>query len=248
MSINGVWTCRQWRISLSLSCIHRVFISNLQKEIEKQTGYRSSRQRRSAPQYDYEVYHSLEEVDVKSAHSLTHAQSKRTSAKGALKIPITPLTCFFSRMLVRSPTRFHTLHSFKCLFSQDGQVVSGHEAVRSLWSSWACRHSTHRAPQVFINLSSDLPPALSNPLVVISLHRCTHVDELKQGMKYTNLHFDWSVDPELDVWDEQNPLWSGWHVLHREVVWRTPAVHPSGERYTACGDTTSYRCMRAYWW
>uniref|UniRef100_A0A3P8TZB2 Carboxypeptidase A6 n=1 Tax=Amphiprion percula TaxID=161767 RepID=A0A3P8TZB2_AMPPE len=41
---------------------HRVFISNLQKEIEKQTGYRSSRKRRSEAQYDYEVYHSLEEI------------------------------------------------------------------------------------------------------------------------------------------------------------------------------------------
>ncbi|XP_010732359.1 carboxypeptidase A6 [Larimichthys crocea] len=41
---------------------YRVFISNLQKEIEKQTGYRSSRKRRSESQYDYEVYHSLEEI------------------------------------------------------------------------------------------------------------------------------------------------------------------------------------------
>eukprot|EP00063_Salmo_salar_P062041 XP_014036876.1 PREDICTED: carboxypeptidase A6 isoform X3 [Salmo salar] len=40
----------------------KVFISNLQKEIEKQTGYRSSRKRRSESQYDYEVYHSLEEA------------------------------------------------------------------------------------------------------------------------------------------------------------------------------------------
>lgn len=53
-------------LSTSSSSVHRVFISNLQKEIEKQTGYRSSRKRRSASQYDYEVYHSLEEVDVKS--------------------------------------------------------------------------------------------------------------------------------------------------------------------------------------
>uniref|UniRef100_A0A3B4F0A4 Carboxypeptidase A6 n=1 Tax=Pundamilia nyererei TaxID=303518 RepID=A0A3B4F0A4_9CICH len=42
--------------------IDYVFISNLQKEIEKQTGYRSSRKRRSEAQYDYEVYHSLEEI------------------------------------------------------------------------------------------------------------------------------------------------------------------------------------------
>ncbi|KAA8580790.1 hypothetical protein FQN60_013748 [Etheostoma spectabile] len=41
---------------------YRVFISNLQKEIEKQTGDRSSRRRRSESQYDYEVYHSLEEI------------------------------------------------------------------------------------------------------------------------------------------------------------------------------------------
>lgn len=41
---------------------YRVFISNLQKEIEKQTGHRSTRRRRSESQYDYEVYHSLEEI------------------------------------------------------------------------------------------------------------------------------------------------------------------------------------------
>ncbi|XP_067107962.1 carboxypeptidase A6 isoform X2 [Osmerus mordax] len=40
----------------------KVFISNLQKEIEKQSGNRSSRKRRSESQYDYEVYHSLEEI------------------------------------------------------------------------------------------------------------------------------------------------------------------------------------------
>ncbi|XP_029516813.1 carboxypeptidase A6-like [Oncorhynchus nerka] len=40
----------------------KVFISNLQKEIEKQTGYRSSRKKRSESRYDYEVYHSLEEI------------------------------------------------------------------------------------------------------------------------------------------------------------------------------------------
>lgn len=79
------------RPSNSLSSLHRVFISNLQKEIEKQTGYRSSRKRRSESQYDYEVYHSLEEVDVKPAmylpiarspllSYLTRAQSKRTSS------------------------------------------------------------------------------------------------------------------------------------------------------------------------
>ncbi|XP_059900669.1 carboxypeptidase A6 [Gadus macrocephalus] len=41
---------------------YNVFISNLQKEIEKQTGYRSARRRRSESHYDYEVYHSLEEI------------------------------------------------------------------------------------------------------------------------------------------------------------------------------------------
>ncbi|KAK0141589.1 Carboxypeptidase A6 [Merluccius polli] len=42
---------------------YNVFISNLQKEVEKQTGRRSAaRHRRSEPHYDYEVYHSLEEI------------------------------------------------------------------------------------------------------------------------------------------------------------------------------------------
>ncbi|KAM6900173.1 carboxypeptidase A6 [Xenentodon cancila] len=39
-----------------------VLIPNLQKEIEKQTVHHSSRKRRSESQYDYEVYHSLEEI------------------------------------------------------------------------------------------------------------------------------------------------------------------------------------------
>ncbi|XP_061821384.1 carboxypeptidase A6 [Nerophis lumbriciformis] len=44
---------------------YRVFISNLQEEIERQqTGGRSSRQRRSESQHDYEVYHSLEEIQT----------------------------------------------------------------------------------------------------------------------------------------------------------------------------------------
>lgn len=64
--------------STSLSSIHRVFISNLQKEIEKQTGYRSSRKRRSESQYDYEVYHSLEEVDVKPTKQTTSLSSSQT--------------------------------------------------------------------------------------------------------------------------------------------------------------------------
>uniref|UniRef100_A0A3P9I3M4 Carboxypeptidase A6 n=1 Tax=Oryzias latipes TaxID=8090 RepID=A0A3P9I3M4_ORYLA len=41
---------------------YQVLISNLQKEIEKQTGHRFSRKRRAESQYDYEVYHSLEEI------------------------------------------------------------------------------------------------------------------------------------------------------------------------------------------
>ncbi|KAK5898595.1 hypothetical protein CgunFtcFv8_015998 [Champsocephalus gunnari] len=41
---------------------YRVFISDLQREIQKQTGSRSSRKRRSETQYDYEVYHSLDEI------------------------------------------------------------------------------------------------------------------------------------------------------------------------------------------
>lgn len=41
---------------------HEVLIPNLQTLIEKQTGYRSSRKRRSEFQYDYEVYHPLEEI------------------------------------------------------------------------------------------------------------------------------------------------------------------------------------------
>lgn len=39
-------------------------ISNLQREIEKQMAHRFTRKRRSEFQYDYEVYHSLEEVSV----------------------------------------------------------------------------------------------------------------------------------------------------------------------------------------
>lgn len=57
---------------------HRVFITNLQKEIEKQTGYRSTRKRRSASQYDYEVYHSLEEVHVGFIICYYHTVSHRS--------------------------------------------------------------------------------------------------------------------------------------------------------------------------
>ncbi len=45
-------------------CLHRVLISNLQTEIEKQIGHQSSRKRRSEFQYDYEVYHPLGEVSA----------------------------------------------------------------------------------------------------------------------------------------------------------------------------------------
>lgn len=86
-------------LSDSLASIHRVFISNLQKEIEKQTGYRSSRKRRSESQYDYEVYHPLEEVDAKPTVSppiffspplsnLMHTQSKQTYCSLTPNYPI----------------------------------------------------------------------------------------------------------------------------------------------------------------
>ncbi|MBN3309672.1 carboxypeptidase A6 [Amia ocellicauda] len=64
-----------FRTRLRQANIHyKVLISNLQKEIEKQTGYRSSRKRRSESEYDYEVYHSLEEIqrwmhDMNRTHS-----------------------------------------------------------------------------------------------------------------------------------------------------------------------------------
>ncbi|KAM9436723.1 carboxypeptidase A6 [Clarias gariepinus] len=41
---------------------HELLISDVQREMEKQTGYRSNRKRRSVSQYDYEVYHPLEEI------------------------------------------------------------------------------------------------------------------------------------------------------------------------------------------
>ncbi|KAK1875568.1 Carboxypeptidase A6 [Dissostichus eleginoides] len=57
---------------------YRVFISDLQREIQKQTGSRSSRKRRSETQYDYEVYHSLDEVHTHThtdTHTHTHTHS-----------------------------------------------------------------------------------------------------------------------------------------------------------------------------
>ncbi|XP_051543094.1 carboxypeptidase A6-like [Myxocyprinus asiaticus] len=58
------WNKTQWlRRHLHQAHIHyKVLMSNLQTEIEKQTGYRSSRKRRSEFQYDYEVYHPWEEI------------------------------------------------------------------------------------------------------------------------------------------------------------------------------------------
>ncbi|XP_019354043.1 carboxypeptidase A6 isoform X1 [Alligator mississippiensis] len=41
---------------------YTILISDLQQVIEKQTGLRSSRNRRSVPGYNYEVYHSLKEI------------------------------------------------------------------------------------------------------------------------------------------------------------------------------------------
>ncbi|XP_072513616.1 carboxypeptidase A6 [Salminus brasiliensis] len=41
---------------------HEVLIPNVQMEMEKQAGHRPSRKRRSEFQYDYEVYHPLEEI------------------------------------------------------------------------------------------------------------------------------------------------------------------------------------------
>ncbi|XP_006008105.3 carboxypeptidase A6 [Latimeria chalumnae] len=53
---------------------YKVLVADLQKEIEKLHGYRSSRKRRSVPGYNYEVYHSLEEIQkwmlqMNSTHS-----------------------------------------------------------------------------------------------------------------------------------------------------------------------------------
>lgn len=114
------------------SSAFRVFISNLQKEIEKQTGQRSSRRRRSASQYDYEVYHSLAEVGGSNplpTHRLSYTPSPAAiSGAGKMKTQqnskqLTPLhsvslcSCF---MLVcvclcvweRAATPPQTPHSF----------------------------------------------------------------------------------------------------------------------------------------
>lgn len=105
-------------VSTSLSSIHRVFISNLQKEIEKQTRHRPSRKRRSESQYDYEVYHSLEEVDVKLAiyppicpsplpSNLMHTQSKQTSS---------PQSCHTQNYLIPQPS-LRLLHTLRHMHS-----------------------------------------------------------------------------------------------------------------------------------
>ncbi|XP_016409076.1 carboxypeptidase A6-like [Sinocyclocheilus rhinocerous] len=54
----------QWlRRRLRQAHIHyEVLISNLQTEIEKKIGHQTSRKRRSEFQYDYEVYHPLEDI------------------------------------------------------------------------------------------------------------------------------------------------------------------------------------------
>ncbi|XP_042566248.1 carboxypeptidase A6 [Clupea harengus] len=62
MTINCLLSTQNICFQHDPNVIRRVLIANLQKEMEKQTGYRSSRRRRSVLQYDYEVYHSLEEI------------------------------------------------------------------------------------------------------------------------------------------------------------------------------------------
>lgn len=139
-------------VCLALFHSRRVFISNLQKEIEKQTGYRSSRKRRSESQYDYEVYHSLEEVDMKPkiylpiSHSpllsnLLHPQGKHTTSLRVLSgSRLLGSTCV-------SPTasRFHTprcaLHfrhftALECLFSQVDRAP-GSQIFQAPWSTIA---------------------------------------------------------------------------------------------------------------
>lgn len=108
-------------LSNSIFSMHRVFISNLQKEIEKQTGYRSSRKRRSESQYDYEVYHSLEEVDVKPTiclpisrspllSNLMHTQRKQTSSLRCSQTPNYPLPQVFSPTALCPQTQRHALN------------------------------------------------------------------------------------------------------------------------------------------
>lgn len=146
-------------LSTSLSSIHRVFISNLQKEIEKQTRHRSSRKRRSESQYDYEVYHSLEEVDVKLTiyppicpsplpSNLMHTQSKQTSFPQSCQTQNYPIPQPLSPPAPCSPT--HALHhrhftALQCLFSHlhqapgswNSQALSS--SMNSTRASWELR-------------------------------------------------------------------------------------------------------------
>lgn len=166
-----------------LSPICRVFISNLQTEIEKQTGYRSSRKRRSESQYDYEVYHSLEEVDVKPTiyppiphaslllSNLTHAQRKQTTSLRYSQSPNYPIP----QVSLPQPhvlTHRHSLHfrhfaALECLFSQVDRAPASW-ICQALWSS---RNSTHRPwepTQIFSDLSFD-------PLLHCKTHTLTHM-------------------------------------------------------------------------
>ncbi|XP_024062819.1 carboxypeptidase A6 [Terrapene carolina triunguis] len=67
---------------------YTIIISDLQKVIEKQSGLRSCRNRRSVPGYNYEVYHSLEEIQswmyrLNKTHSdLVHMFSVGKSYEG----------------------------------------------------------------------------------------------------------------------------------------------------------------------
>lgn len=137
-------------LSTSLSSIHRVFISNLQKEIEKQTRHRSSRKRRSESQYDYEVYHSLEEVDVKLTiyppacpsplpSNLMHTQSKQTSSPQSRQTQNYPIPQPCSQTHARHHRHFTAL---QCLFSHLDQAPgswisqvlrSGMNSTRATW-------------------------------------------------------------------------------------------------------------------
>ncbi|XP_053106841.1 carboxypeptidase A6 isoform X3 [Hemicordylus capensis] len=65
-----------------------VLISDLQKAVEEQSGLTSSRNRRSLPEYSYEIYHSLEEIQswmhhLNKTHSdLVHMLSVGKSYEG----------------------------------------------------------------------------------------------------------------------------------------------------------------------
>ncbi|XP_064363499.1 carboxypeptidase A6 isoform X4 [Dromaius novaehollandiae] len=62
---------------------YTILISDLQKAIEKQTGRRSQRNRRSLPGYNYEVYHSLGEIQDWMHHlNKTHSDLIHTFSVG----------------------------------------------------------------------------------------------------------------------------------------------------------------------